>query len=500
MTTEETSKLAEYIIQFKTREKKKCDNEQDELEEDLSPRAENRKMQCALLNMKKISSFRFGDKLGSGIQGTTNKFKIRINQEDSKIKNIDKILTNINNGNLITKTQYPLFYNKNTREIIVGLDDQKKQAWLNAGEDDLNDQNLGELYPTSYTQRMEGLMGLYLNLLRDMTPNYPYYYDMRFLLRTERNKHALFSSIEYNDFKLKQGNYAIITENIKNSITFSEFLKRAKQDVSFRKKVPDILKQILFSVYIAVKEFGLVHFDLHKGNILITTTTEETISYEVPLAPKVVEEIYKIEDDASMWNLEENYWILSEEKQDSVNYRVPMYQNMDLEYSELETPRYKNTKISDSEYHQEFKTVNAQIRTNGFLVKIIDFGFASMYLDENTWMLNPNASNIYNDVIKPTQPYVAIDMWRILILVYESIYGNPFLVDDLFLLYEDYATMCRDSLANNSKPLKDIIQLKYLSLLTDDMKDNEYFLNACLIILNRMNIPESNLLVPQPPI
>lgn len=499
MTSEETSKLAKQIIQFKTREKQKCDNEQKELEEDTSPRAENRKMQCAFLNMENMSAFEFKDKLGSGIQGTTNKFRLAIKQEDAKIKNMDKILNNINNDNLIVKTQYPVLYKKTTGEIIVGLDDEKKQAWLNAGEDELNRKNLGELYPTSYTQRIEGLIGMYVNLLGDMTPNYPYYYDMRFLLRSQTKKHTLFPSIDYRDFKLRQGNYAIITENIKNSITFGEFLKRAKQNVSLRKKIPDILKQILFSVYIAVKEFGLVHFDLHKENILITPTTEETITYQVPLSPKVVEEIYSVEGDDSMWNLEEDYWILSEEKEDSVNYRVPMYQNMEFKDITLETPRYANTKISESEYHQDFKAVDAQIRTNGFLVKIIDFGFASMYLDENTWVLNKNAANIYNDVLKPTQPYVAIDMWRILILVYESIYGDPFLVDDLFLLYGNYAVMCRDSLINKSKPLKDIIQLKYLSLLKVE-KDNEYFLNACLIVLNRMNIPESNLLVPQAPI
>jgi hypothetical protein len=91
-------------------------------------------------------------------------------------------------------------------------------------------------------------------------------------------------------------------------------------------------------------------------------------------------------------------------------------------------------------------------------------------------------------------------MWRILILVYDSIYGDPFVVDDLFLLYEDYAVMCRDSIINKSKPLKDIIQLKYIELLSDDIKDNEYFLNACLVILNRMNIPESTPLVPLQPI
>jgi serine/threonine protein kinase len=365
---------------------------------------------------------------------------------------------------------------------------------------ELSGQNLQESFPYSYTQRLEGLIGLHVNLLRDMTPNYPYYYDLRYLVRFKKNENGMFPPFNKENFALSQGNYAIITENIKDSTTFGQFLKKAKKDVSFRKKIPDILKQILFSVYISVKEFGLVHFDLHPGNILITNTTEETVSYQVPLSPKVVEEIYSIDADETMWNLDENYWILNEETEDSVNFRVPLYMNMDSKDVILENPRY-NVKKVDDKYHQEFKTLEAQVQTNGHLVKIIDFGFSSMYLDENTWILNKTAAEtIYDGVIKPTQPYVAVDMWRILILVYDSIYGDPFVVDDLFLLYEDYAVMCRDSIINKSKPLKDIIQLKYIELLSDDIKDNEYFLNACLVILNRMNIPESTPLVPLQPI
>jgi thiamine kinase-like enzyme len=147
----------------------------------------------------------------------------------------------------------------------------------------------------------ELIIGLFLNQLRERTPNFMYTYCGFFCHKPadeeklEQYKHRmenyLMSKEEYEEYnknafrsellcdESNKSHVLILNEYIEDSITLEKFLSsnfRNPQDITL------VVLQILFSLWIANKEFGFVHNDLHGENILINKLNKEVeITYQL---------------------------------------------------------------------------------------------------------------------------------------------------------------------------------------------------------------------------
>jgi hypothetical protein len=422
--------------------KSKCTSD---VMKNTSPEFRNRRIQCELFNMERPASLTFRQKFGSGVQGTVNRFTIQSEET------IPETIRESESDNLALKTDQHRYFNTETKTIIE--DDVKKQEFLNASELDLKSGNIEEkIDPNSnYTQELEALIGLKLNSVSDMTPNFPYYYDIRSLPRFSNEKKRMIiphTSEEKNEL----GRYGIITETI-TGITFHQFLKQAKIDPIKRIQISGILKQILFSIYIASKKLGFSHFDLHTNNILITNTREPIINYKIPSESKFL--------------------------------------------------------------------YNKQINTDGNLVKMIDFGFSFINID-NQLFVSDYTKNLYGKCINfediegtrsvvPTESYISIDMWRVLIEVYRAIYGDPLAQKDFLEFFGDYSVRLIKALKIRKGQLSErvkkreitteqynnwyasiykryVLYLVNTNMMTDEMKNNDVFLEKCLKFIDTFQI------------
>jgi hypothetical protein len=453
-------------------QKSKCT---PELIIDTSPELKNRRIQCELLNMKKPSTLEFRKKFGAGVYGTVNRFTLT---SDEYVPNL---INEAKNDNLAIKTKIPTERNK------AGNNMDMTEENLNNSKNDLYTE---EYYsPELEINHMgEALIGLKLSELYDMTPNFPYYHDIRQLKRQmyDRNRimnvpfiYQQLEDSEVRELDLEDGNYGIITETI-NGITFLDFLKMAKKDNEYKKKIPNILRQILFTLYIAIKELGFVHFDLHTENILITETDKSTINYTVPLDQQSIQD--------SKDNKSYDYY---ENKEDL--YRKETIHNQNL-------PRYDK---------DIYVGMDVKVKTNGNLVKIIDFGFSTMYIDDK-WELNDETKYFWSfeqydnkdvqgkSALLPNRPSMFFDISRLLCNTYTHFYNNP-LHEDIMKLFGDYGNNL--ILALKRRPeLYDkygrfhilfdsyVIHTVSTRLMTEDMYDHEKFMNKCLRFINNLEI------------
>lgn len=476
--------LRNEIFKIKGIETQLCNEDIKELKEDLSPESVNRKTQCALLSMKNLSELKYGDKIGSGVEGTVNKFRLRTLGEDTKIENI--ALLNNTDDKMVIKTIQPTYYDPRNNMKYTKISEQDRQILMNLNRTQMVNSNIADAYQDSEVQRFEGLVSIYVNRLHDYSPNFPYFYDVRNVFKSYDADYSVIGR-PLDNFELETGNYGIMTENIRDSIPFIQFLRESKTNTEYKSYIPEILNQILFSVYLAVRELGLVHFDLHAGNVLLQRTTLEEVYYNVPLTPDAYKSLYGDYEDPSGWNLEGNYWIFDNEDDDSSSFRAPEFMNLEKQDVQLEQCMFPNIKVGDK-YHRQYRHFRIPVLTHGWLVKIIDFGFASMYIGDS-FIVNKNVlERIFNNVeIKPTVPYVAFDMWRILMFVYSAISGGSFANQDLFEIFGDYATFAKIQFDTRAKTMNDLGQLKYLDRLPDHVKDNDLFMNLCFVIFNEMN-------------
>jgi serine/threonine protein kinase len=437
-----------------------------------------RRTQCEFLNMRNLSSIGLGRPFGAGAHGTVNSFTI-----DPSTNNIPTVIQRANNNQLAVKTEIPQYTNIQGQEFI--LSPEQKQLLLQSSQNELARLGILEQYRANSIQQLEALIGLRLNSISDMTPNFPYYHDIRKLTREPEIKRRIMNIPNNSDGV----HYGVITEAIQGE-TLGDFVDRATQDTGIRRQLPDILKQIAITLYIANQRLGFVHFDLHSGNILITPTDQDTITYNVPL------------EDGSIQNI----------------------------------------------------TVN----TNGNLVKIIDFGFSSMYFDEENggrrfvlskgnseyvfdgqlgilvtdptgrlvtqvdektgettyvYERNPDGTLNLRDILgnpglKPTQPYVAYDIWTNLIDIYRILYYNKIetpidnpIHGDIKWLFGNYARTIEARLAEERKNnyqnytkfyTKYVRYLVNLSLMTDEMKNNLTFTNKYLTMIHQLEMRFNN--------
>jgi serine/threonine protein kinase len=476
--------LRNEIFKIKTIERELCNEDIKELKEDITPGSVNRKTQCALLSMQNLAEMKYGDKIGSGVEGLVSKFRINPTGEDTKIENIG--LLNNTDDKMVIKTIQPTYYDPRNNTKYTTIADQDRQILMNLNRTQMVNSNIADAYQDSDVQRFEGLISLYVNRLHDYSPNFPYFYDMRNVFKSYNEDYTVVAR-PLDNFDYETGNYGIMTENIRDSIPFMQFLRESKTNAEYKSYIPEILNQILFSVYLAVRELGLVHFDLHAGNVLLQRTTLEEVYYNVPLTPDAYKSLYGDYEDPTGWNLEENYWIFDNELDDPDSFRVPEYMNLEKEDVQLEFCMFPNIKVGDK-YHRQYKHFRIPVLTHGWLVKIIDFGFGSMYVGDE-FIINKNVlERIFNNVdIDPSVPYVAFDIWRILMFVYSAISGGSFANQDLFEIFGDYATFEKIQLDTNAKTMRDLGQLKYLDRLPEHVKDNELFMNLCFVIFNEMH-------------
>jgi serine/threonine protein kinase len=482
------SSISDQLLAIKTSEKLSCDRQFRSLENDNSPRGINRKTQCAMLNMKELSAVKFGNVIGTGMQGSVNKFSLGLREQDSRIPNINHLRKGVEDGDIIIKSMHPELFSSETGKVVKFPKESRKemrQSLLNSSADELKANKLIENYKpeNTETQKLEGLVGLKLNLISHLTPNFPYYYDIRHLTRDQKENYSLME-IPFENLQLQKGNYGIIFEMIKDPITFGEFLDKTKKDDKLKKQIPDVLLQILFTSYIGVKELGLVHFDLHERNILITKTEQKTITYTIPLTPRAYKEIYGDISDSSKWNLERNYWIL-DDSEDEFNFVIPEYQNQNYARHSIKNPRFKRVRVGDK-YHQEYKHFSVNVQTHGLLVKIVDFGFASMYSNGVFELNEETARYVFKDIPKPPEPYIAIDTWRYLMFVYETISGkDPLEYPDLYKIFGDYVKTIKT--LNERKEIETTRNMKYINYIPTELRDNDAFMNRAFVVFNNMN-------------
>jgi hypothetical protein len=458
--------IATSVEQIKRYHKLKCS-------QNLPQEKNKKRAQCALLNMKSPSKLTYGRTIGKGVQGEVRAFSMELDPEGEDIKNeyIRDSVDNINNS------------------VIKSGIEKKDQSEL----------------------RTEAFIGLYLDLISDYTPNFSYSHDIRRLnpLPVENQRSMLGSQQNVLDAERE---YGIITE-----FAGGRILKGISRIPQNQEIIKQILLQLLFSLYIAVKEIGFVHFDLHTGNILINETNPVAITYQVPISPETFIEVYRTSEiyrnDRKFWDgkmdLKRNVWILEEtdlKDDDIVNNRTPV--NLLLQNRPHTSLRIDRIKRDDGKYEQKFHYFPINVGTK-VVPKIIDYGFSSVYFG-NQFVVNPIARDLvfnYGGLTEnlPNKPYLCIDMWKILYyLFYTWNNGNPDLILKEPILIEifgqRYMTYLRNKLSSlinmgvdpNQAIQFHIGQFKYLentevveqNILPEYIKDNELFMNKCMVVIN----------------
>jgi hypothetical protein len=482
MNPYEPKRISEYIDEIKTIHRRKCS---ENLPEDQS----KKRTQCALLSMTYPSRIIYGTRAGGGVQGEVKKFTMELDSEENDY--IRNSVGYINNNSVI----------KSGREKKDGTE-----------------------------LRTEAYIGLYLDLISDMAPNFSYSHDIRRL-------NPLFSSNERIMFGSQintadnNSEYGILNEYIEGNTLFNE------QNPRNSPKIQEMLKQLLFSLYIACKEIGFVHYDLHSYNILvIESDSPQMMEYQqIPLSPSTFISVYGTSsiytEYRSYWDnridLYRNVWILDDQdvKEDDVtNSRVPIHLQdlQDLKESK-EFLRIPRTRREDGKYEQDYHYLSLGIQSR-HIPKIIDYGFSSVYF-RDTFVVNPIAQELVYDYQYlrenlPTQPYLCIDVWKMLYYLsygwnngeIDRILSEPVLVEIfgeryMQYLFTKYNQLINQGISQGSAIQFHVGQFKYLDnpfvveqkILPDYIKDNERFMNKCLVAINNMNNYSSLPVASAPP-
>lgn len=173
-------------------------------------------------------------------------------------------------------------HDQNIHDLVCsfGEVDTESGATSNLFEVSLNDENQKEIivkYSKDDTSQIirEAFIGLMINQLRPLTPNFVYTlgFSKSEISISEKGKVIEFDHIlsESNNrwFIPKcrtEKNSFLWMENIKNAQKLSEFIKTC-QEVDFIK----VLLQIMNSLNIAYQKLKFCHYDFHDENILIQT-------------------------------------------------------------------------------------------------------------------------------------------------------------------------------------------------------------------------------------
>ena len=232
--------LESKLLKLKREELKRCKL--------IKPDTYNRQVQCALMSLPE-SHVQIKKVIGKGKYNYVNEIQIKA----AKNKNIGK------NNN----TERMIDSNPN---IIV------KHNILKKNTDVL---------------KHEAIIGMYCNYIEKFTANFYYTYDIRKLnpIQNKKTEYIIRKTGDISDSK--QDKYGIFGEFIQN-ITFAKFMSRE----DLKPYVPKLLIQVLFSLYIAGREIGFIHFDLHDENIIIRKTNKQYVEYTVPLSPRVYKKIF----------------------------------------------------------------------------------------------------------------------------------------------------------------------------------------------------------------
>jgi serine/threonine protein kinase len=157
-------------------------------------------------------------------------------------------------------------------------------GWASVYQFNLGDTDLKAVYKTYLNKGLyEYIIGLALNRLQDLTPNFMYTYagivcstndedeSISGLCEDEKNLDSIFF------FEWVDGE------------TLTKFLKN-KGELNLKDKdIVDILSQIFFSLIIANNQFDFLHNDLHPDNILIEKLSNPIeIEYHLPNISKGV--------------------------------------------------------------------------------------------------------------------------------------------------------------------------------------------------------------------
>ena len=463
-------KLKDSLLKAKITEIEKCNLEFKESKSDryankknktLNRHDYNRRIQCGLLNLSKTTA-KFNNVVGKGKYNYVNKINVQIPKSDSKNPNVDMI--------------------KNNRNIIA------KHNILKTNTDVL---------------KHEALIGLYCNQLAKYTPNFYYTYDIRQLTPIENDEYVMEES-EYLT-KTKKEKYGILGEFIQN-ITIGKFLDQSPDSVKV-KIVPDFMMQLLFTLYIAGREIGFNHFDLHDENVILTRTDKKYIDYIVPLTPQTYNKIFGTYKNGKHWKLTKNVWIFDNERDDPSSFRVPVtYTGTSLE---LKKCIFDNVKVG-KKYERKYKHFKVSVKTHGYMVKIIDFNFSVVKVD-NKVLMSRHTEKLYNDFgFKiPNKSLMFIDLYRLCYIMYSN-YGF-FSAYEMILMFGRYF---EDILVKKIEYVEDMTSSKILksdlniydptyeytgqteskfiyavdiNSIPKRFKNNEDFMNSCFEVFNSFN-------------
>jgi hypothetical protein len=397
-------KLRNELLRVKKKELLKCKYDTNTKSKNSnsieSKSVKNRKIQCALLNLPKTTT-QIKTIVGKGKYNFVNRIDIDIPKSSRSIPNVQML--------------------KNTNDIIV------KHNIAKSNTDVL---------------KHESLIGMYLNYLVEYTPNFYYTYDIRKLdniNNVKKDRYIMNSSQDITESKKEK--YGILGEYIKN-ITIRKFLDSRPPNSD--KIIPNLMLQILFTLYIAGRELDFIHFDLHDENVVVTETTTQKIDYIIPLTPSTYKKLFGQYKDGKRWDLKTDQWIFDNERDDSNSFRTPINTKIrndtDINsVSETKKCLFENKKIK-GKYYRKYKHFNVSVKTYGYMIKIIDYNFSVVKVDGKL-IESRHTNSLYRDfdLNLPDKSYLYIDMFRLCYLMYSN-YGylsTRFMLDVFGEYFED---------------------------------------------------------------
>ena len=351
----------------------------------IKPTTYNRQVQCAIMNLPE-TRVKIKKTIGKGKYNYVNGIEIKA---PSKNKKKQELNTNNLNSNLIS----------NNQDIIV--------------KHNISKSNTDVL-------KHEAIIGMYCNYIEKFTANFYYTYDIRKLDSIPNNKSEYIMRKTEDIYQSNKNKYGILGEYIEN-ITFAKFMNNEK----LKPIVPKLMIQVLFSLYIAGRELGFMHFDLHDENIIIRSTSKEYVEYTVPLSPRVYKKIFGTFKNGKHWDLKKNVWIFDSERDDPHSFRAPI--NYDIssypEEIELKECIFDNIKVGNK-FHRPYKHFTIKLKTHGYFVEIIDYNFSTVKIN-NRSIMSRHTKKLYDEFEfkVPKNPILFIDMFRICYIIYSNYDG-----------------------------------------------------------------------------
>jgi hypothetical protein len=108
-----------------------------------------------------------------------------------------------------------------------------------------------------------------------------------------------------------------------------------------------------------------------------------------------------------------------------------------------------------------------------------------MYSNTGFVLNEETARYVFKDLPKPTEPYIAIDTWRYLMVVYETISGkDPLEYPDLYKIFGDYVKTIKT--LYERKEADTTRNMKYINYIPVELRDNDAFMNRSFIVFRKM--------------